>query len=185
MNRDAFAGTPAEGTGRTGERRQVWHSEDWCGNVIGEYGPCPYGVPGDRLRMLTTWAVSREWDKFRPSNLPDFNLRFWSLFDCTPKPEWTGKSRPGRFLPLSLRHRMPLAEVTGVRVERLQDITEEDARAEGVTPAPFCKSGRPARQEHVEAFESLWREINGAESWGANPWVWVVSFKRINAGHDH
>jgi hypothetical protein len=59
------------------------------------------------------------------------------------------------------------------------DAEVDPARAEGVTAAPFCKAGRPAGQEHVEAFEGLWRSINGAESWDLNPWVWVVSFKHV------
>ena len=73
-----------------------------------------------------------------------------------------------------------LVEITEVRVQRLQDITEADARAEGVTPAPFCKSGRPSGMEHVEAFEDLWDEINGDRAtWASNPWVWAISFRRV------
>lgn len=71
-------------------------------------------------------------------------------------------------------------EVTGVRVERLQDITGEDILAEGV--------GHDLRDDERGAFEalalrdrwrSLWTTINGADSWGANPWVWVVEFRRV------
>ena len=151
---------------------------------------CPYGQPGERLCLLSSWATDKRFDGLRPKDLPidgdDAPAEwgksvFWTRWDGTEKPAWCGKLRPGRFLPSSLRWLMPLAEVTGVRVERLHDITEEDARAEGVTPAPFCKAGRPAGQEHVESFDGLWREINGVESWDANPWVWVVNFKRIEA----
>ena len=63
-------------------------------------------------------------------------------------------------------------EVTGVRVERLQDISEADAIAEGVYTDPAC----PA----YDAYAQLWDEINGLGSWEANPWVWVVGFHRIN-----
>lgn len=144
---------------------------------------CPYGQPGDRLRLLSSWATDKRYDGLKPTDLPgDSELGrpvFWTRWDGTEKPAWCGKLRPGRFLPSSLRWMMPIAEITGVRVERLQDISEEDARTEGVTAAPFCKAGRPVGQEHVEAFEDLWRSINGAESWDANPWVWVVGFKRI------
>jgi hypothetical protein len=57
-------------------------------------------------------------------------------------------------------------EVTGVRVERLMDISEDDARAEGVEAGPcYCIP-----------YRRLWEQINGAGSWSANPWVWVVSF---------
>lgn len=85
--------------------------------------------------------------------------------------------KPSIFMPRAAS-RITL-EVTGVRVERLQDISEEDAKAEGVEPAPFCKAGRPAGLEHVEAFEDLWNSINGKGAWSANPWVWVVSFRRL------
>lgn len=61
-------------------------------------------------------------------------------------------------------------EVTGVRVERLQDISEADAIAEG-TPFPFGG--------WVGGYQKLWESINGPGSWDLNPWVWVVEFKRV------
>jgi hypothetical protein len=85
--------------------------------------------------------------------------------------------------------------VTSVRVERLHAITEDDARCEGIrgytrggTPryAPGGRGGSEWPWEECqptarEAFAKLWRDINGAESWEANPWVWVVSFERGGA----
>jgi hypothetical protein len=80
-----------------------------------------------------------------------------------------------------------LLEVTSVRVERLQDISESDALAEGVTPKwePGCSgrlmdafggfSFRPA----ASAYAELWEQINGSRAWDANPFVWVVEFKRV------
>jgi len=71
-------------------------------------------------------------------------------------------------------------EVTGVRAERLLEITEEDAMAEGVS-LPFRGEAAP-RQKFpgpVELFRELWEKINGSGSWEANPWVWKISFKRI------
>lgn len=65
-------------------------------------------------------------------------------------------------------------EVESVRVERLQDITEEGAVAEGIQPFPSSPSNIPVMQ-----FHDLWQSINGPDSWEANPWVWVVEFKRI------
>jgi hypothetical protein len=65
-------------------------------------------------------------------------------------------------------------EITDVRVERLQDISEDDAECEGVTPAtPPEQTGA----RHKPAFRHLWEDINGEESWAANPWVWVVEFQ--------
>ena len=66
-------------------------------------------------------------------------------------------------------------EVVSVRVERLQDISEEDAKAEGVMLKGTSRYDGEAR----DAFESLWCSINGPGSWDANPFVWVVEFKRI------
>ena len=71
-----------------------------------------------------------------------------------------------------------LLEVTDVRVERLQDISEADAVAEGVRNSLHLPGGRFAK----ENFEHLWWTINGDGSWDANPWVWVVEFKRVEGG---
>lgn len=90
------------------------------------------------------------------------------------------KWRPSLFMP-RWASRISL-EVTGVRVERLQQISEDDARAEGVEAAPFCKAGRPNGMEHVEAYEDLWDAINGKRApWASDPWVWVVEFRRVEA----
>ena len=74
-------------------------------------------------------------------------------------------------------------EITGVRVERLNEISEADAYSEGVTITSgqsFASNGNPElRNEARCAFQSLWNSINGPESWAANPWVWAVEFKRI------
>lgn len=67
-------------------------------------------------------------------------------------------------------------EVTAVRVERLQDISEEDARAEGMAGNAVGEWGC---EGVLEDFESLWESINGAGSWDVNPWVWVVEFERL------
>lgn len=69
-----------------------------------------------------------------------------------------------------------LLEITDVRVELLNDISEEDARSEGI-------SGSSTR-DLKEAYAALWLSIYGSDSWRANPWVWVIEFKRIEGdGH--
>lgn len=77
-------------------------------------------------------------------------------------------------------------EVTGVRVERLQDISEADARAEGIAYDPgeggtffFPGAGGCCSDTAVDSYRKLWQSINGPGSWGANPWVWAVEFKRL------
>lgn len=79
---------------------------------------------------------------------------------------------PGRFMYRSLS-RLTL-EIAHVRVERLQAISEDDARAEGVTP-------RTPGETHVQAFTALWHKIHGEASWAANPWCWVITFKVLSA----
>jgi hypothetical protein len=84
-----------------------------------------------------------------------------------------------------------LLEIVSVRVERLQDISEADARAEGITPhevrqfAIFGASEEERaaiyRDAAVGPYRGLWQQINGPGSWDANPWVWVVEFKRVTA----
>lgn len=69
-----------------------------------------------------------------------------------------------------------LLEITGVRVERLQEMSHKDALEEGVTYDVSKPDGSP-----LSRFQKLWESINGKGSWSANHWVWVVSFKRIEA----
>ena len=67
-------------------------------------------------------------------------------------------------------------EVTGVRVERLKNISETDAIAEG---APWAACGAPQEGSHQVGFAHLWESINGPGSWDTNPWVWVIEFRRV------
>jgi hypothetical protein len=105
------------------------------GDPVGTVGTtfrCPYGHPGDRLVMLTTWATEQRYDRVKPTDLhPAASI--WSLWDGPTKPAWCGRLRPGRFLPSRMRDLMPRAEVVEVRPERVQDISESDAAAEGLT----------------------------------------------------
>lgn len=170
---------------------------------------CPYGQPGDRLWVRETWkycctqrsfpnnpnhehtieyqADSRKITYSRPddSGLPkqrkqrDDEDYYEDYMEYLNK--WWRASRPSIHMP-RWASRITL-EVTGVRVERLNDITEEDAKAEGVyfdgRRYHFMK-GKGAGLVHAKsAFATLWRSINGTCSWNENPWVWVVEFKRL------
>lgn len=156
---------------------------------------CPYGRAGDRLyvrenawqRPERTPKMMREgadtWPPFiydadyAPAGLP------WEERDNLKT--WGWKRRPSIHLPR--KGSRILLEIESVRVERLQDISEADALAEGVTegagdfagcfsvPCTQAMSGTTAK----ECYARLWDEINGAGSWAANPWVWCVSFRRI------
>ncbi|MFV0892431.1 hypothetical protein [Pseudomonas kurunegalensis] len=141
---------------------------------------CPYGRPGDRL-----WV--RETHKIATGKAGDSQacVRYEADGDyqakVLPLPEAIGprtfdRTRPSIHMPRWASR--ILLEITAVRVELLQDITEEQAEAEGVN---FLRHV-PDADETLTAsqlFECLWSSINGDESWNGNPWVWVVEFKRI------
>jgi hypothetical protein len=153
---------------------------------------CPYGEPGDRLWVKETFAYSEgevmmtSYER-RPvgSKLPMIAYRA-NMPDLREPP--CGKHwKPSIFMRRALS-RITL-EITGVRVERLQDISEDDAVAEGI--GRHIKHGTewfdfyPIDEEFPgsttvakDSFQSLWESINGSDSWAENPWVWVIEFKR-------
>ena len=135
--------------------------------------PCPFGQPGDLLWVKEAWRTERQFDHLPPSKLNRTTKATPIQYEAGPHADvLDGRLRPGMFMP-RWASRITL-EVTGVRVERLQDISEADAVAEGVPNSLHLGGGRFAR----ENFEHLWWTINGEGSWDANPWVWVVEFRR-------
>ena len=158
------------------------------GNEIGPEeirNNCPYGVLGQRLWVRETFIDLRGTGvEHRPD--PDGPLqRYAYAADCRPgshsdetRKDFGLKYKPSIHMP-RVACRI-LLEITDVRVQRLQDITEDQAKAEGVCTSAvesFQAAGvdRPAGF----AFRDLWTSINGDEGWTANPWVWVVSFRRV------
>ncbi len=139
--------------------------------------PCPYGQLGDRLWVRETFAGSIAYER-HGYPLKDWGNKLWYVADGEPRSgQWT-RPRPSIHMPRALS-RITL-EVTGVRVERLQDISEADAQAEGVDPADEPNQLRWQHYSpHGVAYARLWDDINGPGSWDANPWVWVVEFKRV------
>jgi hypothetical protein len=153
--------------------------DDFAGacDYVADPGNNPPFVVGDRLWIKETWAALLDDLTLRLDGKPQRGdlVRYRATYD-TREPGFVWRSP--LFMP-RWASRLTL-EVTDVRVERLQEISEEDARAEGVQPAPFCKAGRPNGMEHVEAFENLWESINGKVfPWSSDPPVWVVSFRRV------
>lgn len=139
---------------------------------------CPYGRPGTKLWVREAWRTSPMFNDKPPRDLPDFAPLHYGA-DNALRGAWAGyglahdgKYRPPMFMP-RWASRITL-EVTGVRVERLQDISEADAVAEGVLSLPMETRRATPRAD----FMALWDSINGAGSWGANPWVWVLEFRR-------
>ncbi|URI08938.1 hypothetical protein MW290_25555 [Aquincola tertiaricarbonis] len=148
---------------------------------------CPYGQPGDRLWVREAFAGSIAYER-HGYPLREWGNKVWYVADGEPRSgQWT-RPRPSIHMPRSLS-RITL-EIAGVRVERLQDISEADAIAEGVNRFPGCRQDDDAAAFNrigpvdndsfpIARYAVLWESINGLGSWDANPWVWVVDFKRV------
>ncbi|EJB6975342.1 hypothetical protein RJ219_004330 [Enterobacter hormaechei] len=161
---------------------------------------CPYGVPGDRIWVRETFqgplfdfeqmeAYQEDSSKFKK---PEFCVY---KADGKPAPEFFDADdnlhcgwRPSIHMP-RWASRITL-EITGVRVEQLKSISEEEARSEGVARLRegFWKHYQPGWTQHQlsarGSFATLWDSIYGSGEWDRNPWVWVVEFNRIE-GDEH
>ena len=181
---------------------------------------CPYGKIGDILWVRETWRIvgwrvgepfvieykdgKKQFDVYlNESRADDYNI------ECTnqcldaglktdiddnfirPKEGYPTKWRSPRFIPKeACRIRL---EITDIRVERLREINEKDAIAEGLkkdglfyfTPNPKKKKWHDSENlvnlSPIETYRQLWESINGKGSWEQNPWVWVISFKHIKS----
>lgn len=152
---------------------------------------CPYGQPGDRLWVRETWraietASATIYDEDAGNTEADYKATPRDVFfDCPVK--W----KPSIHMP-RWASRITL-EITAVRVERVQDISEKDARAEGVNPymagvgiidPPMFADEYQYRPDYCTGFQCAWDEINAKRGieFSTNPWVWVIEFKRaVNA----
>ncbi len=164
--------------------------------------PCPYGKPGDRLWVRETWKPTRVSPAIDGENRTvtytyaaggeqivkvGVDCGWVAVGQMLNEKMKVGAWRPSIFMPRRAS-RLTL-EIVSVSVERLQDISEEDAKAEGIVPlsgfGPNGDSevwgieGMVAAVTAKMAYQYLWESINGPGSWDANPWVWVVEFKRV------
>jgi hypothetical protein len=187
--------------GRIGPLSNQWHVDDPGATAV-----CPYGQPGDLLWVKETFYAIGEvpgppgsgqcWVHYRAdssNNLGDHDHQW--------RGPWTSP------LFMRRRHSRITLEVINVRVERLQSITSADILAEGVRipvdaatgnilldistkygPAHFLgHDWRTAMRDTDMLLHALWAalwvSINGIDSWNANPWVWVIEFKRVEQTH--
>lgn len=172
-------GGPNGGRTRDGQtvpfQNVIGHSR--TGEIIG----CPYGQPGDGLWVREAWRTVEAADKIPPRDLGAAS-RLWFEADAPHQPGY-GKYRPGMFMP-RWASRITL-EVTGARVERLQDISEADAIAEGIEKtvngfwSMYGHAGVDGTYSPRASYRALWEQINGEGAWALNPWVWVIEFKRL------
>ncbi len=185
-------------------------------NMLGYYMPCPYGEQGDRLWVRETWGIVKDgklegfplFEYERPDT--DSKDQWKQLAACEAgrmtlndgyvlryradgisvgragKGKYAGKWRPSIHMPRWASR--ILLEVVSIRVERIQDISEEDAQAEGCRGVAYgtgpngSEGVLPSIQMH-----SLWDKINAKRGygWDVNPWVWVVGFKMIEVKGMH
>lgn len=177
--------------------KYFWSSSDACGlKARSKSFTCPFGVVGDRIWVRETFQG------------PLVHEELFEEYRAYPEkfetPEYCEYAADGGVRPEycdlddNLRHgwlpsiHMPrwasriLLEISDVRVERLNAISEEDARAEGIIDGGCLNCGEPEpcgcanpEPDATDAFAYLWQSIYGQENWNANPWVWVIEFKRI------
>lgn len=151
--------------------RWPWREHDEGGDY---WYPCPFGQVGDRMWVRETFGDCGNRLVYRA----DTEDGAASQVKC-----WV----PSIHMPREACR--ILLEITAVRVERLNDISEEDAKAEGVKPAGDMLPDYPDTfltpkgdfATAKVAFQRLWQSIYGEESWAANPWVWVIEFKQVSA----
>lgn len=135
---------------------------------------CPYGQPGDRLWVREShWWFKDECDHetgYYPPALTADDVEYRADGE-SKRHGW----RPSIHMPRWASR--ILLEITGVRVERLQDVSEADCRAEGAHGGHGSIPGYGYSATPLEHFRHIWVSTGG--DWDANPWVWVVEFKRV------
>lgn len=168
---------------------------------------CPFGMRGDRLWVRESYRMPESLDRYSPRQVAELALESgyrkpwapiqleadgvstgkWNGFDTPPMVTEPGKLRPSLHMP-RWASRITL-EITGVRVERLNSISQEDAQAEGFKLSGWVPSysnpdnaGFDETLTPYDNFAEAWESIYGQRSWLLNPWVWVIEFKRIVAG---
>lgn len=137
---------------------------------------CPYGQAGDRLWVRETWQRCAECVGL------NYQATVNRPCNCTDCDAILGKWKPS--IHMFREYARIQLEIVRVRAERLQDISEADAKTEGIAiNSDLRKAPYGTGWAHpVSAYKELWESINGPGSWDANPWVWVVEFKRIDQG---
>ncbi|MGV2810975.1 hypothetical protein [Enterobacter cancerogenus] len=172
------------------EPRCPGHTHDWwlptATRPYSALPRCPFGAVGDRIWVRETWAEAGAGApdlKLYRADYPEHVPAHYENVPPADEIRWTPSIHMPRWASRIL------LEITDVRVERLNGISETDAESEGIDmealfDAQDCydciadhnMTGRPTV---TGAFKYLWESIYGKESWQANPWVWVIEFKVV------
>jgi hypothetical protein len=155
------------------------HSGRWtCECCTFDPVKCPYGIPGDRLYVRECFSYCER----DPRGIVNQPVWYWAD-GAVPAGDWT-KPKPSIHMPK--KYARIWLEILSVRVERVQEISEADAIAEGWEKPQPTPPGKTLVDDRMHSpliwFRDLWNEINGKRpgcSWKDNPWVWVVEFKRL------
>ncbi|MCU4350198.1 hypothetical protein [Acinetobacter ursingii] len=151
---------------------QLWVRETWSTvNLYGEIA-LAYKADGEVIRVVENESFQDEDGliNYDDPRLEKYSFAAWAD-DLLEGKE--GNWKPSIHMPRWASR--ILLEITNIRVERLQDISESDSLKEGVG-SPILRDCKKPK------FMQLWESINGADSWAANPWVWVVEFKVVKGG---
>ncbi|MEL9552059.1 hypothetical protein J4X41_21125 [Escherichia coli] len=141
---------------------------------------CPYGQPGDRIWVRETYRVHGKATDVATLVYRASVRNSWTEQTHRVPVEVCNKPVSEKWTPSIHMPRWAsriLLEITDVRVERLRDMSEADAKAEGASPAMYKIT--PPEAVYRVGFGDIWRSIYEQDNWLSNPWVWVIEFKRI------
>lgn len=201
----SFAGFTMSSTHTADEGKATWGAGDTSVFLNSAHRVrCPFGEPGDMLWVRETWAADACWNKTKAGEIPNGQRIWYDGINFPDRPQAVrGRWRPSIHMP-RWASRIAL-EITGIRAERLLDISQADAIAEGIqrmpcdcaregTTRPVCPHSEfgihfkdYSESEPIScvrpsfSYMTLWESINGVGSWSANPWVWVIDFKLVEA----
>ena len=158
-------------------------TDEWNGDKFGNPKPCHYGTIGDQLWVKETWRTWESLDHVKPSNLENGVIIDYAaggnsvgaFLVCDVSKKWRSS------LFMQKRFSRIQLEITDIRIERLNDISKDDAVAEGIKQHKLMliKLFEHKNMSDINAYMNLWESINGIGSWAKNPFVWCVSFKVI------
>ena len=181
----AWAGWCTSSTHRADEGKATWAAGEGAMLRDAHRVACPYGQPGDRLWVRETWRTTSDLDGKPPRDFAGWPVRYEADGAVVPHGshfgDTSGKTRTSIYMPRWASR--ILLEIVSVRVERLNDCSEADARAEGfhgpMTGSDWEGINQIGRLPS-ECYAELWDLINGTGAWAENPFVWCIEFRRVD-----